>query len=140
VAALPKDPNCEKLKVTYTFCFGMRHEENDWSQPSTVEKAVLANRYGFLFSDVDLLNGQEMMELSREEAEEIRDAAENFEKCEHGALLLDDNWRKEARVKDGIIVPSTCNECGLKFEEYYGDPCVVDKATGETVEGLLNDF
>ena len=54
VVAENKDPLLKGLQKEYPFCYGIRHAENDWCLPTTIEKAVLANRWGYLFSNKEL--------------------------------------------------------------------------------------
>jgi len=58
----------------YPFMYGMRHADNDWSVPVTIEERVVVNRYGFMFASKELpLSNKGYINVTRKEGMEIDD-------------------------------------------------------------------
>ena len=46
-------------RVRYPYIYGIRHSEDDWSRPITVEPSVVVNKFGVMFTDKELEIGKE---------------------------------------------------------------------------------
>lgn len=54
------------------FKYGIRHADNDWDKPITLERHIVVNRFGVLisFNPIDLGHGY--LKLTRKESEQFR--------------------------------------------------------------------
>jgi len=76
-------PSSEKDKAKYRerygFCYGLRHHDNDCTEPVSVESNVLVNRFGYLFTNSPIsgaMGPNNFLELTPDERILLRDAAE----------------------------------------------------------------
>lgn len=67
---------CKNLKVREGLhIYGIRHSDDDWGKPITIEKFVMVNRYGYIVSqrplDKIINSGRLVYELNDDERDEI---------------------------------------------------------------------
>lgn len=72
----------EQVKEKGYHFYAMRHGDNDWSLPLSIEKGVLVNYFGYLITDAPLTldqegyNGNSYTELTEEESYHILQLAQ----------------------------------------------------------------
>ena len=64
----------------FPYCYALRHYDNDWSRPCTIEKFACVNRLGFIAFDAEVnLTGGDWQALTPQDRQVIVDVMDDHE-------------------------------------------------------------